>query len=144
MVFQRRARKYADYKQFHIGNETSESIDIVQNYTYLGTCISSSGNFTMSLDHLKEKALHSLFRLRRHTDLNSLKSSLACKMFDTMISLILTNNSEIWGVYTKLDFTSLETVYQLKKLTYSFANVTLRLITRHLILHIGLNLADFL
>ena len=42
--------------------------------------------------------------LRRHTDFCKLKPSLACKTFDTMISPILTYNSEIWGVYTKPEF----------------------------------------
>ena len=35
---------------FRIGNEL---IDVVQNYTYLGTRITSSGNFTLSLEHLR-------------------------------------------------------------------------------------------
>ena len=71
----------------------NEKIDIVQNYTYLGTQISSTGNFTLSLEHLREKAVHALFSLRRHLDFSSLKPSLACKIFDTMISPILTYNS---------------------------------------------------
>ena len=79
------------------------------NYTYLGTRISSSGNFTLSLDHLREKALHALFALRRHVDFSSLKPSLACKIFDTMISPILTYNSEAWGVFAKSDFKSWNT-----------------------------------
>ena len=67
-------------------------IDVVQNYTYLGTRITSSGNFTLSLEHLRQKALHALFSLRRHTGLNGLKPSFACKIFDSMISPILTYN----------------------------------------------------
>ena len=51
--------------EFHIGKET---IDIVHEYTYLGTRISSTGNFNISLEHLKEKALHALFSLRKHTN----------------------------------------------------------------------------
>ena len=74
---------------FHIGNEL---IDIVQDYTYLGTRISSSGNFILSLEHPRQKALHAFFSLRRHTD-STLKPSLACKIFDTMIQSILTYNS---------------------------------------------------
>ena len=58
----------------------------------------------MSREHLEEKALHALFSLTRHTDLSKLKTYLACKIFDTMISPILTYNSEIWGVYAKPDF----------------------------------------
>ena len=86
---------------FFINNQI---IDVVHDYTYLGTRISSSGNFTVTLDHLKEKALHALFSLRRQTDFCKLKPSLVCKIFDTMISAILTYNSEIWGVYTKPEF----------------------------------------
>ena len=73
-------------------------------YTYLGTGISSTGNFNTSLEHLKEKALHALFSLRKHTNFSKLKPSLACKIFETMISPILSYNSEIWGVYVKHDF----------------------------------------
>ena len=87
---------------FYIGNE---KIDIVQNYTYLGTQISSTGNFTLSLEHLREKAVHALFSLRRHIDFSSLKPSLACRIFDTMISPILTYNSKVWGLSViKSDF----------------------------------------
>ena len=101
MIFQRCTRKCEH--NFRIGNEV---IDVVQNYTYLGTRITSSGNFTLSLEHLRQKALHALFSLRRHTDLNSLKPSLACKIFDSMISPILTYNSEVWGAFVKSDFKS--------------------------------------
>ena len=61
MVFQKRARKNAD---FHFLID-SQIIDVVQEYTYLGTRMSSSGNFSVSREHLKEKALHALFSLRR-------------------------------------------------------------------------------
>ena len=78
MVFQKRARKNAD---FHFLID-SQIIDIVQEYTYTGTRMSSSGNFSVSREHLKEKALHALFSLRQHTNLSKLKASLACKIFD--------------------------------------------------------------
>ena len=81
-------------------------VDIVKDYTYLGTRISSPGNFTLSLEHLRQKALHALFSLRRHTDFSKLKPSLANKIFDTMISPILTYNSEVWGEFVKSDFKS--------------------------------------
>ena len=100
MVFQKRARKCTECI-FFINNRI---IDVVHDYAYLGTRISSSGNLTVTLDHLKEKVLHALFSLRRHTDFCKLKPSLACNFFDTMISPILTYNSEIWGVYTKPEF----------------------------------------
>ena len=51
-------------------------------------------------------ALHAFFGLRRHTDFNKLKPSLAFKIFDSMISPILTYNSEVWGAFAKSDFKS--------------------------------------
>ena len=100
VVFQKRARKCAEFRLF-IGNLI---IDVLEEYTYLGTRMSSSGNFSVSREHLIEKVLHALFSLRRHTNLSKLKPAIACKTFDTMISPILTYNSEIWGVYAKPDF----------------------------------------
>ena len=100
MVFQKQAKKNSNL-EFHIGKET---IDIVHEYTYLGTRISSAGNLNISLEHLKEKTLHALFNLRKHTNFSKLKPSLACKIFETMISPILSYNTEIWGVYVKRDF----------------------------------------
>ena len=50
MVFQKRAKKCSE-QTFYIGNQ---AIDVVQDYTYLGTKISSSGNFKISLDHQSE------------------------------------------------------------------------------------------
>ena len=35
-----------------------------------------------------------------------LTPSLACKIFDSMISPILTYNSEVWGTFVKSDFKS--------------------------------------
>ena len=60
----------------------------------------------MTLDKLKEKALRALFSLRKDTNINKLPPCLASKIFDAMISPILTYNSEIWGVYSKHDFKS--------------------------------------
>ena len=65
------------------------------------------GNFTHLLEHLRQKAPHVLFSLGRHTDFSKLKPSLASKIFDTMISPILTyRNSEVWSAFVKSDFKS--------------------------------------
>ena len=77
----------------------NDIIDVVQNYTYSGPRTTSFGNFTLLLQHLRQKAVHALFSLRWHTDLNGLKPSLACKIFYAMISPILTYNSEVWGAF---------------------------------------------
>ena len=41
MILQKRAKKYTEFS-FHIDNDI---IEIVKNYTYIGTLISSTGNF---------------------------------------------------------------------------------------------------
>ena len=56
MIFQKRAKRCTEYS-FHFDNE---NIEVVQNYAYLETLISSTGNFSLALDKLKEKALHAL------------------------------------------------------------------------------------
>ena len=118
IVFQKGTKK-CDYV-FHIGNEM---IDIVRDYTYLGTRISSPRNFTLSLEHLPQNALHALFSLRRHTDFSKLKPSLASKIFDTMISPILTDNSEVWpGCLCENQFLSHGITPESKKLIYTFVN----------------------
>ena len=61
---------------FYIGNE---KIDIVQSYTFQGSQISSTGNFTLSLEHLGEKAVHAT--------LLSLKSSLVIQSLVMPINL---------------------------------------------------------
>ena len=104
MIFQKRAKKCIEYvSNVHIDNEP---VEIVQNYTYLGTLISSTGNFSLALDKLKEKALHALFSLRKHTNFSKLPPFLANKIFGAMISLILIYTSEVWGAYAKSDFKS--------------------------------------
>ena len=66
MIFQKRARKFTD--NFYIGKDV---IDLVHpEYTYLGTRISSNGNFNVSLEYLKYKAVHALFGPRKHTNLS--------------------------------------------------------------------------
>ena len=115
MVFRKCARKNAD---FHFLID-SQKIDVVQEYTYLGTRMSSSRNFSVSREHLKEKALHALFSLRRQTNLSKLKATLACEIFDTLISPILTYNSEIWGVYLRP-----WTAHKSRRHTFNFVNDT--------------------
>ena len=125
---------------FRIGNEV---IDVVQNYPYLGTRITSSGNFTLSLEDLRQKALHALFSLRRHTDLNIIKPSLACKIFDSMISPILTYNSEVWGAFVKSDFKSWDSSAIEKTHLQFCKRYRYKYITRHPTLLVELNSVNF-
>ena len=100
MIFQKGTKKSIDIK-FNIG---SESIGIVQEYTYLGTRLTLTGNFALALERLKEKALHTFSSIRKRTILNKLNPNTASHIFDTMVFPISSYNSEVWGVYTKQDF----------------------------------------
>ena len=99
MIFQQRAKKCIESNCYM----DSELVKIVQSYTCSGTLISSTGNFSLALDKLKEKALDVLFSPKNATNLGKLSPFLANKIFDVVISPILTYNSEVWGAYTKSD-----------------------------------------
>ena len=115
-------KKCSEHK-FYIENQT---IDVVQEYTYLRMKIFSSGNFKYSLDHLKEKALHALFSLRRHTNFSKLKPSLASKIFNTMISAILLYVIVKFGVAMFNLILKPGIVHKLKEHICSFVNVILK------------------
>ena len=67
MVFQKRVRKNAELRFLIDG----QIIDVVQQYTYQGTRISLSGSFSVSREHIKEKAPHSLFSLTPHARISA-------------------------------------------------------------------------
>ena len=81
MIFQKRTRKSTD-NNFNIG---TESIEIVQEYTYLGTRLTPTGNFTLALEHLTEKAMHAFSSIRKHSTLNRLRPNTASQIFDPII-----------------------------------------------------------
>lgn len=85
-------------------NINSKPLDHVNEYTYLGIKIISTGNFSTHLKLIREKALHALFSISRKIDLKKLKPSLAGKIFDTFVSPILTYASLIWNLYSKTTF----------------------------------------
>ena len=68
MILQKCPRKSTDIN-FNIG---TESIEIVQEYTYLGTRLTPTRNFTLALEHLKEKAMHAFSSIQKHSTLNRL------------------------------------------------------------------------
>ena len=119
-----------------------QSAFVIQNYTYLGTCISSTGTFTtLSLDHLRQNTLHALFSLRRDTHFKGLKPSLASKIFDSMIS-----NSNVQSVKSGVPLLSRisnpRTTLQSKKLIYNSVNDIWKCITKRQIWQVQLNLVN--
>ena len=80
-------------------------VDIVNEFTYLGVKLSSTGNFANHLNLSREKSLHAFFKLAKTVDFKLLKPNQANTLFDSLISPILTYGCEVWGGYQKQDFT---------------------------------------
>ena len=77
--------------------------------------------------------------LRPHTNLNGLKPSLECKILESMISPLLTYDSEVWSAFVKSDFKSWDS--SARKPIYNSVNALIYKYTmaRLPTLHVDLN-----
>ena len=98
MIFQKKSSKKTKQKTFQVNNR---ELEIVKEFTYLGVTLSSNGNFAAHQQKSKEKALNALFSINRSVDLKKIRPQQVNKIFNSMVSPILTYASEIWGVYQK-------------------------------------------
>ena len=78
----------------------------MDDYTYLGIKITSTGNFALAEETLKEKALRALNASKRLLNLSMLLLKIAEKRFDTLVKPIVLYNTEVWGTYSKGGFGS--------------------------------------
>ena len=81
-----------------------KEIQTVQEFTYLGVKMSNTGNFSGHLTQTREKAPHAFYKVTRTVDFKKLKPKQANKLFDSLISPILTYACDVWGVYQKQSF----------------------------------------
>ena len=100
MIFQKTGKKAKNI----CFSSNNQSIEVVQEYTYLGVKITTSGNFHLYQKTLAEKGLNALYKIYKHIDFFQLSLRSANKIFDTAIVPILTYGAEIWGMFSKLDF----------------------------------------
>ena len=105
MIFAKKSAKSSKQQDFHLFNN---KLDIVQEYTYLGLKLSSTGNFTTNQTQSREKAWHAFYNLTRIIDLKRLKPKHANKLFETLIVPILSYGCEVWGAYLKQTFQNWE------------------------------------
>ena len=96
MIFQKTNKKHK-IPTFSFGNET---LQITQEYTYLGLKLTPNGKFTVAMKTIANKAIQALFAIKKKDNFFNLKPKLAIKIFDSMISPILQHNSEVWGAFT--------------------------------------------
>ena len=75
----------------------------VSNFTYLGVTLSFNGSFYRAQKALANQAYKSLFGLNNLFDMISLDVTEKIKLFDTMVSPILSYGSEVWGFHTAPD-----------------------------------------
>jgi len=78
-------------------------LSIVNEYCYLGIVFCPSGTFTTACKTLADKALKAFYALKTYDTRNNILLSL--KLFDTLITPILTYGGEIWGPYFFKKFT---------------------------------------
>ena len=100
MVFNKTGKK-AKNLSFSINNHP---LEIAQEYTYLGVKITTSGSFNLCQKALAEKGLNALFKIHKQIDFFRLSLRSSSKIFDTVITPILTYGAEIWGIFSKFDF----------------------------------------
>ena len=83
---------------FKFGDET---INVVENYTYLGTIINYNGKYSKAIHKQVTQANRASFSLRSKQAKFKLPLDILFNLFDTLIIPILLYGSEIWG-YEKL------------------------------------------
>ena len=88
--------KFIKKHQFVFENKT---LEIVQEFKYLGIIIKASGIFTEGISELSNKALKVLFMIRKKFQSSFIFPTLQCRLFDTCVKPILLYCSEIWSPY---------------------------------------------
>ena len=93
----------------HIFKLNGENVEVVDEYVYLGTTISSNGRYAKAIDKQVLQAQRALFVIKSKKDMYDLPIDIVLDLFDKMILPILLYGSEIWG-YENLD--SIEVFYR--------------------------------
>ena len=92
MVFNSNGKTYLN--QFTYNNVDLET---VANYCYLGMVLEFNGNFNLAINTLMEKTRKAYFKIKKTIGLNN-PCRLLEKLFDSLVTPILTYGSEVWGV----------------------------------------------
>jgi hypothetical protein len=93
VIFNKGGLKYKKFSFYYENN----SIEICQSYTYLGICFSACGTFTKAIKEIVSKASKVFYRLRQ-LDIRK-NALLTIKLFDSLVTPVLSYGSEIWGPY---------------------------------------------
>ena len=92
-------RSSIDPPVFWINNER---VEVVENYTYLGTIFTFNGKFKNAINKQMLQAQRALFAIKSKKDTYNLPVDIVFDLFDKMIMPILLYGCEIWG-YENVD-----------------------------------------
>ncbi len=104
MMFQKRSRSQGPTHTFTLSHRT---IETTKTYTYLGLKITSTGNFTLAVNELKEKAQRAFYAIKRSIKID-IPIQIWLKLFKAVIEPIALYGSEVWGPSIKFDFLNWE------------------------------------
>ncbi len=104
MMFQKRSRSQRPTHTFTLAHRT---IETTKTYTYLGLKITPTGNFTLAVNELKEKAQRAFYAIKRSIKID-IPIQIWLKMFKAVIEPIALYGSEVWGPSIKFDFLNWE------------------------------------
>jgi len=82
-------------------------IESTKTYTYLGLKITPTGNFTLAVNELKEKAQRAFYAIKRSIKID-IPIQIWLKLFKSIIEPIVLYGSEVWGPSIKFDLLNWE------------------------------------
>ncbi len=103
-MFQKRSRSQGPTHTFTLAHRT---IETTKTYTYLGLKITPTGNFTLAVNELKEKAQRAFYAIKRSIKID-IPIQIWFKLFKAVIEPIALYGSEVWGLSIKFDFLNWE------------------------------------
>ncbi len=121
MMFQKRSRSQGPTHTFTLAHRT---IETTKTYTYLGLKITPTGNFTLAVNELKEKAQRAFYAIKRSIQID-IPIQIWLKLFKAVIEPIALYGSEVWGPSIKFDFLNWEK-HPIKTLHLDFCKRILR------------------
>ena len=92
-----------------------ESIEIVNQFSYLGVNVNYNGKFNLTQKHIAEQGRKALFAINSTFKLCNFNIETKCAIFDTYINSILSYGAEVWGFHKAPDVEKVHLSY-LKKI----------------------------
>ncbi len=106
MVFQNKPRCQEHRYRFSLG---STALEHTMQYTYLGLIITASGNSSVAVNALKDKARRALYAIKKKCQNIEIPLTIWCKIFDSVIQPIALYGSEVWGPLSDQSYTRWDT-----------------------------------